>query len=207
MTRRQNMKRKKGKRGMTVNHERYSPPKIVGIAWNVLQQIDIDPLSSDEANTLVGAGVYYTKETDGFKHDWYGNLYTAPMGSVSAEFSRKLLEQIKRGNTKQAVVMVTSSTSADWWRRLYTYCTSVCFLSKRVRLVPSAGLAQTLCLEPMGNKNACTHTAGHKTPHGAGAPNRDHHLFYFGPDLEEFESECEAVFPGSVFARGTDPLI
>lgn len=94
------------------NNEWYTPVKILEIARSVMGSIDTDPASSEMANRNVKATTFYTEEDDGLKRDWAGNIWLNPPYAQPAiqNFSDKLIEEIKKGNVKQAMVLVNNAT-------------------------------------------------------------------------------------------------
>ncbi len=74
--------------GVSVFHssdssEWFTPPDIVERARRSLGgQIDLDPASCAEANKLVRADTFWTKEDNGLAHDWrgYKRIFVNPPG-------------------------------------------------------------------------------------------------------------------------------
>ncbi len=60
--------------------EHYTPPFIVDAARLTLGSIDLDPASCEEANVVVKASRYMTKEINGLVWDWHGNVFLNPPG-------------------------------------------------------------------------------------------------------------------------------
>ena len=54
-----------------------SPPDLIGVTTSFLGgEIDLDPASSDAANTLVNANRYFTPEHNGLRQKWKAkNVY------------------------------------------------------------------------------------------------------------------------------------
>ena len=60
------------------NNEWYTPGYIIEAAKKVLGTIDLDPASSDIANSIIKANIYYTIENDGLTKEWFGNIWLNP---------------------------------------------------------------------------------------------------------------------------------
>lgn len=113
--------------------EHFTPAWLIEkIRWT-LGSIDFDPASSDEANYVVHAPTYCTRENDGFFRDWslYGeNIFINPPGGLVDEQLRPVYRKTKTrssctesgacglppGHTHVGV----ESSAAVWWRRLAT---------------------------------------------------------------------------------------
>ena len=57
------------------SHEWYTPRPLIE---KLGVEFDLDPASSTAANTLIQAKNIFTKEDDGLKQDWYGNVWLNP---------------------------------------------------------------------------------------------------------------------------------
>jgi DNA N-6-adenine-methyltransferase (Dam) len=93
--------RLKRKRPPPKNVEWYTPKRYIEAARKVLGRIDCDPASSDIAQTVVRAKVYYTFQDDGLLQQWHGNVFLNPPYSLKGfvkRFVDKLLTEIALGN-------------------------------------------------------------------------------------------------------------
>lgn len=93
------------------SQEWYTPTNIIESARKVLGIIDLDPASSVIANQTVKAWGYYTKETDGLKQEWFGNVFCNPPGgkiknkSIPVNFWTKLVNSPR---VEQAIFLAFS---------------------------------------------------------------------------------------------------
>ncbi len=77
-----------------------SPVECIEAARNTMGSIDLDPASDEEANRVVKATKYFTKEDDGLKQTYFGNIWENPPGSpekykpsLVMPFWNKLIEE------------------------------------------------------------------------------------------------------------------
>ena len=113
------------------NFEYYTPSEIVDLAREVMQEIDLDPFSSEKANESVMADDFYIEADDGLAQDWHGRVW------MNHPFSRemnkkcvaKLVAEYERGNTKEACCITFAATSESWFRPLLQF--KQCFIHGR----------------------------------------------------------------------------
>lgn len=115
------------------NNEWYTPKEIIEAARKVMGSIDIDPASSDVANEVVRAAEYYTAETDGLDKPLHGNVWMNP--PYSSELIDKFITKIvdERGSYTQAIVLVNNATETQWFAKLVSAASAVCFPRGRVK--------------------------------------------------------------------------
>ena len=99
--------------------------------------IDIDPASSIEAQKVVRAGQFYTREDDGLLQEWGGRVWLNPpyARDLVERFVTKLLES----DVAQACILVNNSTETVWAQQLFEASAAVCFPRKRVRFISPTG--------------------------------------------------------------------
>jgi phage N-6-adenine-methyltransferase len=143
-------------------NEWYTPPEFIEAARKVMGGIDLDPASSEIANQIVHAKYYFTKEDDGLKKPWYGNVFMNPpyASELIKQFASKFASHVVDGSISQGIVLVNNATETAWFRELIDCASAVVFTSGRVRF-----------LDPQGNP---------------GAPLQGQAFIYCGPDAIEF---------------------
>jgi phage N-6-adenine-methyltransferase len=142
------------------NNEWYTPKEFIEAARSAMGSIDLDPASNDIANEIVKAETYYTVETNGLDKEWTGNVWMNPpyASDLIGKFVDKLIEQ--RENYKQAIILVNNATETEWFNKLISISSAVCFPKSRVKFYMPDG----------------------KT----GAPLQGQAVLYVGKNIEEF---------------------
>lgn len=117
------------------NCEWYTPSHIVEAARSVMGKIDLDPASCEEANRIVKATTFYTKEQDGLSREWKGRVWLNPpygRGAIDP-FVEKLIESNLIGAVETAIVLTNNCSDTEWWQRLANAASAICFLRGRLR--------------------------------------------------------------------------
>ena len=117
------------------NNEWYTPKEYIESAREVMGRIDLDPASSDIANTVVGADTYYTIEMNGLKLPWSGRVWLNPPYNVELlpKFMDKLKCHINNDDIQQAIVLVNNATETTWFNTLISIASAVVFPKGRIR--------------------------------------------------------------------------
>ena len=97
--------------------------------------IDLDPASSDTANTIVNAERYFTAEQDGLLQHWTGCVWLNPPYSsdLIGKFADKLIHHLESGDVPEAIVLVNNATETTWFRKLIDMAAAVVFPTGRIR--------------------------------------------------------------------------
>lgn len=119
------------------NTEWFTPPEIIEAARAVMYKIDLDPASCFEANKIVKADRFYTREENGLTLPWYGNVW------LNHPFSRKgnydwinmLLQWYNVQGFHQSCSICYAATSEEWFRPLLER--PQCFLHGRTAYIDS----------------------------------------------------------------------
>lgn len=144
------------------NEEWYTPVTITLAAWQVMGGVDLDPASNATANRLVGATTYYTKEDDGLSTPWIADRLwlNPPYGPVIQRFVNKLLDELRQGHVRQAILLTNNASETVWHQRAAATAAAMCSPSGRIKFVGT------------GSKKK------------AGLQGQT--FFYFGPNVERF---------------------
>lgn len=115
--------------------EYYSPPEIVKAATVVMGGIDLDPASSPAANEKVNAKRFYTADDDGLAQPWKARkLYLNPPYHTQqvGRFVTRLVREVREGNVKQAVLVVSCTTETAWFQEAALTATAIAFPRNRL---------------------------------------------------------------------------
>lgn len=114
----------------------YTPVKYIESVRNVLGSIDIDHFSSKEANNVVRAKIYYTKEHDALSMELarFENCYMNPPYSkgLMQRCVDKLIEQRKDGVAENTILLCNASTDTKWFHKLMKESTAMCLTCGRI---------------------------------------------------------------------------
>lgn len=113
------------------NTEYYTPSFVIDAARKTMGDIDLDPASSEKANSTIKAYKYYTKENDGLNHFWFGTVWmNHPFGRKENRlWVNKLIREYEQKRVHSACCITFASTSEAWFTPLFRY--PMCFLSPR----------------------------------------------------------------------------
>jgi phage N-6-adenine-methyltransferase len=133
-----------GRVKICIKSQWYTPVKYIRAARRVLGEIDLDPASSEQANRIVQAKLFYDQTIDGLTHTWKArtvwlNPPYCKIGSTSNQdmWTAKLLAEYKAGNVNEAILLVTAATETTWFHRLYPF--PMCFVKGRIHFTTPTG--------------------------------------------------------------------
>jgi len=119
-----------------------TPLNIIEDARSVLGGIDLDPASSDYANTYIRANKYYTIRDNGLNQEWDGTVWMNPPYSskLVSLFVNKLLNSPK---VDAWIVLTNNATDTMWWHNLTQAAYYVVFVKGRIRFLKPDGVRKT----------------------------------------------------------------
>jgi len=121
------MGRLNGERFSSTSVERETPQALFDKLNNEFH-FTLDPCATLE-NTKCSK--YYTKEQDGLKQDWSGDIVycNPPYGKEMTKWIKKSIEESKKGAI--CVVLIPARTNTNWWHDLCMKATEIRFLRGR----------------------------------------------------------------------------
>ena len=120
----------------SASNEWFTPSIYVEAARNVMGKIDLDPASCHDANVIVQAMHYYTKEENGLSKPFYGCVWcNPPYGTKNGRSNqgmwvRRLIEDYEQGHIEQAIILTNAATDTRWFHALFAY--PICFTEGRI---------------------------------------------------------------------------
>lgn len=143
--------------------EWHTPAYYIELARLVLGTIDLDPASSAEAQKVVKARKYFSKNDDGLAREWQGRVWLNPpyARELISLFSGKLAAEMVQQRVTAAVMLVNSYTDTGWFQELAQSADAVCFTRGRIAFISP--------------------TQGEKP-----APIQGQAFFYFGAEVDLF---------------------
>jgi phage N-6-adenine-methyltransferase len=123
-----------------------TPPEWVDLARNAMGGIDLDPATNKEAQQVVKAKRFFTKDDNGLEQKWSGRVWMNPPYSqpLVTQFAEKLVASIESGDVTQACVLVNNATDARFLQLMLSRCSAALFPRGRIPfLVPGSGEALT----------------------------------------------------------------
>lgn len=117
------------------SYEWFTPAEYIEAARAVMGGIDLDPASCAEANEVVKARRYYTREDDGLAQPWVGRVWLNPPYNMPLveEFAQRTVEEVAAGNVTAAIVLVNNSTDTGWFHTLLDAASAVCLTRGRLK--------------------------------------------------------------------------
>lgn len=117
------------------DNEWYTPADYIEAAVAVMGGIDVDPASSEAANEIVGAKVFWTMHDNGLARPWAGRVWMNPPyeSGLVDKFCARLSSLYIAGDVKEACVLVNNATETGWFHALANRASAMCFPKGRVK--------------------------------------------------------------------------
>ena len=111
-------------------YEYYTPLKIINMAREVMGDIDLDPATSEMAQSHVEAKRYFTIVDDGLQQEWAGRVWMNPPFDIKGvtAFVAKLTTS---EYVTEYVCLTTEPNNAKWRRPMLIDADLMCFPNKR----------------------------------------------------------------------------
>lgn len=119
----------------TGENEWYTPKEIIEAARVVMGEIELDPASTAQANTIIKAQRFYSPEDDGLAQDWRGKVWMNPPYAqpLVGQFADKLAHHVRAGDVSEAIILVNNATETKWFFKLIGVASAICFPQGRVK--------------------------------------------------------------------------
>ena len=123
------------------NNDWYTPSKYIESARSVMGSIDLDPASSNKAQEIVKATIYYTSDDCGLEKEWLLNLWMNPPYSYPEVdyFISKAINSYISSDVIQAIILVNNATDTKWFHLLLDSCAAFCITKGRINFNDSSG--------------------------------------------------------------------
>ncbi len=115
------------------NNEFATPTEIWRPLSRAVDGFDLDPCSGAEAVPI--APERYTKEDDGLRQPWHGDVFVNPPwsgsdgdGSAKEAWLQKAISEALREETDRIIVLLPVDTSTHWFHSYVVEAESVCFV-------------------------------------------------------------------------------
>jgi phage N-6-adenine-methyltransferase len=153
----------------TGENEWYTPTEYLDLVRAVLGEIDLDPASSEQAQTKIKALRYYTRQEDGLTQPWAGRVFLNPPYAqpLIAQFASKMVHEWQKGNIDAAIMLTHNYTDTTWFHEAASCANAIAFTKGRIRFVKADG---TLA-----------------------APTQGQAFFYYGSDVDLFANVFGAI--------------
>ena len=113
--------------------EHGTPHFLAKAAREVMGAIDLDPMSNIEAQKIIQAQNFHTKEDDGLTKPWVGRIWLNPAFSMADEAVAKLIGSYEVGVATEAILLIKAAPETKRHQSLAAY--PFCELNKRVKYV------------------------------------------------------------------------
>jgi phage N-6-adenine-methyltransferase len=125
----------------TGDNEWFTPIEYVEAAREVMGGIDLDPATHPQAQQIIAARRFYTREDDGLAQSWQGRVWLNPPYAqpLIERFVQKLVQEYTQGDVAQAVLLTNNSTDTAWFHAAAAVASSFCFTRGRIQFLDPDG--------------------------------------------------------------------
>jgi phage N-6-adenine-methyltransferase len=125
----------------TGENEWYTPEIYIIAAREVLGGIDLDPATSEAAQSRIQATQFFTQGDDGLSKEWHGRVWLNPPYAqpLIADFIDKLLLEINCGHVTAAILLTHNYTDTAWFHSAASQAKAICFTRGRVKFEGPGG--------------------------------------------------------------------
>ena len=154
---------------ISLKEEHYTPYELAEAAYEVMEFIDLDPASCVEANKVIHAYKFFTKEDNGLSKEWHGRVFLNPPGrklrkgdlelewaeehdiecrSCSSIWWKKLLMEYEAGRVRQAIYIAFNPKQLAINQEMFQY--PMCFTTSKATssCVNNQGRIKFLSIKP-----------------------------------------------------------
>lgn len=117
------------------DNEWYTPEPYITAARATLGEIDLDPASTKDANSVVQATRFYTAEQDGLTRKWHGRVWLNPpyAAPLIGPFMEKLRTSYTTGDITAAISLTNNATETAWFGDAADAASALCLPRSRVK--------------------------------------------------------------------------
>ena len=129
----------------TGENEWYTPQEYIEAARAVLGEIDLDPATSEYAQSTIRAKTFFTKDDNGLEREWHGRVWLNPPYAqpLITHFVAKMIQEYGSGRATAAIMLTHNYSDAAWFQDAGSVANAVCFTRGRIRFYqPDGAIAQ-----------------------------------------------------------------
>lgn len=124
-------------KGLTGEVEWYTPRPYLDAAIAVMGAIDLDPASSDAAQSHVKAGRYYTLTENGLEQSWAGRVFLNPPYAMPyvKNFVAKIVGAYTASEISEGILLTNNATDTEWFHWAAHTCAALCLTRGRIHFL------------------------------------------------------------------------
>jgi site-specific DNA-methyltransferase (adenine-specific) len=135
----------------TSDKEDWATPQDFYDAADKIFDFDLDPCATNEN---AKCPFYYTKEIDGLKEPWFGNVWVnPPYGRNVKEWVKKGYDEVQKENAKTVVILLPARTETRYWNEYCVKADEIWFIKGRLRFEGANNSAPFPSVLVVFNKN------------------------------------------------------